>query len=64
MAELLGERGPPWGRQNAPRMYAEIFAREPQSSRSVVQPLTPPMSQSAIDARDALKYAHRDYDVA
>lgn len=64
MAELLGERGPPWGRQNAPRMYAEIFAREPQSSRSFVQPLTPPMSQSAIDARDALKYAHRAYDVA
>ena len=45
-------------------MYAEIFAREPESSRSFVQPLTPPMSQSAIDARDALKYAHRDYDVA
>ena len=36
-------------------VVAEVFAREPEASRSFVQPLTPPMSQAALDAHEAEK---------
>ena len=51
MARLLGERGI----DAAPVMYAEVFAREPEASRVLVQPLTPPMSAAARDAYEALE---------
>jgi len=53
MAELLGARGV----AAAPQMYAEVFAREPEASRSLVQPVTPPMSVAASEAYEALASA-------
>ena len=58
MAELLGERGV----AVAPRMYAEVFGREPAATRALVQPVTPPMSDAARDAYDALASAQWDMD--
>ena len=51
MARLLGDRGV----DAAPVMYAEVFAREPEASRVLVQPLTPPMSDAAREAYEALE---------
>ena len=61
MAEVLAERGAPWVREAAPRMYAEVFAREPHASRHFVQPLTPPMSKAAVDAHEAIESAGLDF---
>ena len=58
MAELLGKRGV----DVAPRMYAEVFGREPAATRALVQPVTPPMSDAARDAYDALASAQWDMD--
>jgi len=58
MAKLLGERGV----AVAPRMYSEVFAREPAATRALVQPVTPPMSDAARDAYDALASAQWDMD--
>ena len=52
MAELLGARG-----AAAPKMYSEVFAREPEASRALVQPVTPPMSDAAREAYEALQSA-------
>jgi hypothetical protein len=35
-------------------MYDEIYAQESADTRHLHQPITPPMSQAAKDARDAL----------
>ena len=61
MAEVLSEHGPEWVRESGARMHAEVFAREPEHSRSFVQPLTPPMSQAAVEAHEALEYATKVY---
>ena len=61
MAEVLAAHGPEWARDSGPRMHAEVFAREPQDSRTFVQPLTPPMSQAAVDAHEALMHASMDF---
>jgi len=57
MASLLGSVGV----DAAPRMYGEVFAREPESSRSFVQPKTPPMGEAAQAAFEAMEAAKADF---
>ena len=60
MASLLGKRGV----AAAPRMYAEVFGREPAATRALVQHVTPPMSDAARDAYEALASAQWDMEGA
>lgn len=48
--ELLSSRGC----EPARRMYHEVYAREPQHTRHLVQPVTPPIGNAASEARSAL----------
>jgi hypothetical protein len=57
MAELLGAHGV----DAAPRMHSEVFAREPEWSRSIMQPLTPSMSPSAVAAAEAIASSKLDF---
>lgn len=43
-----------WGVHEAAAMHREVMGREPAASRHVHQPITPPMSDAARDARDAM----------
>ena len=62
MAAILEAEGPAWVRDVAPRMYAEVFAREPEATRGVTIPKTPPMSRAALDAARAVEAAALDFD--
>jgi hypothetical protein len=55
MAELVHELA---GVEAAAKMHAEVYAREPEASRAFVQPLTPPMSEAALAAAEALESLH------
>ena len=57
MAEVLGEHGV----DAAPRMYEEVFGREPDWSRAIIKPKTPPMGQAALDALEAMESAKLDF---
>ena len=57
MAEILGERGI----EAAPKMYEAVFSREPEWSREIVQPKTPPMGQAALEALEAMESAQLDF---
>lgn len=46
----------------APRMYAAVFGREPERTRHLVQRLTPPMGPASQDAHDALASSRLDFD--
>eukprot|EP00965_Chrysotila_dentata_P244570 6206056-Pleurochrysis_carterae.AAC.4 len=59
MAKLLSER---YGIEAAAAMHAEVYAREPASTRSLVQPQVPPMSESAREAREAIASAELSFD--
>ena len=53
MAEILGDQGI----EAAPKMYEAVFAREPECSRAILQPKTPPMGQAALEALEAMESA-------
>jgi hypothetical protein len=53
MARVLGDQGI----AAAPRMYAEVFEREPTWSREIVQAKTPPMGVAAQEAQEAMESA-------
>ena len=57
MASILGGCGV----EAAPKMHAEVYAREPEWSRSIHQPLTPPMGVAALAAAEALASARLDF---
>jgi len=57
MAEILEAEGEPWAAAAAPKMYAEVFANEPASSKDVVIERTPPMSEAALRAQEAMASA-------
>ena len=50
MAEMMDG----WGVHAAARMHREVMGREPPASRGVHQPITPPMSEAAREARAAV----------
>lgn len=57
MSELLGTVGV----AAAPKMYAEVFNREPEWSRNIHQPKTPAVSLAAVAALEALESAKLDF---
>ena len=50
-----------WGLDSAPKMYKDVYARESESTRDLVQPITPPMSDAAKESREALFYASAEF---
>ncbi len=56
MAETLGSMGV----EAAPKMHAQVYAREPSETRHLVQPVTPPMCPAALEAREAIFYSSMD----
>ena len=61
MAALLAEHGPTAAiREAAPRMHAEVYGREPEATRDLVQPVTPPVSAAAREAYEAIASAQLD----
>ena len=61
MAALLAEHGPTQAiREAAPRMHAEVYGREPEATRDLVQPVTPPVSAAAREAYEAIASAQLD----
>lgn len=57
MAAILGEAGV----SEAPKMHAAVYSREPEWSRSLHQPLTPPMGPAAVAALEAIESSMRDF---
>lgn len=47
MAEIVGESIPA-----AKELHAAVYAREPTETRHISQPITPPMSREAREARE------------
>ena len=57
MAEILAAHGI----DAAPTMYNEVFANEPEWSRAIKQPRTPPMGEAAVLALEAMESAKLDF---
>ncbi|GAX76728.1 hypothetical protein CEUSTIGMA_g4175.t1 [Chlamydomonas eustigma] len=57
MAQLLALHRTPEG-PLAQAMHAQVYAVEPQSTRRLHQPITPPMSDAAKEAQQALASVH------
>lgn len=45
----------------APKMHAEVYAREPEWSRALKQPKTPPMGVASLEAQEAMESAKLDF---
>jgi hypothetical protein len=61
MAKILEKHGDAWVAEAAPAMHEAVYAREPEATRSFVLPRTPPMSEAALAAQDAIKHAACDF---
>ena len=53
MAQILAAHGV----EAAPIMYNEVFGREPEWSREICQPKTPPMGEASLAAQEAMESA-------
>ena len=58
MATILSDAGV----GAAPVMHAEVYAREPEATRSLVQPSCPPVGDAAREAREAMASARANFD--
>lgn len=60
MARILAAERPDRLGGVVPRMFREVMATEPEGTRNLVQPRTPPMSDAAERALEALRAAGED----